>query len=78
MDLKQNKLSKTEWESIEKSVDESEKKILGMIIAGYTDVNVKYNETQSLNTYIKFDQTNEMDYFLYKKYYIKRRCGGRS
>ena len=69
MDLKQNKLSKTEWESIEKSVDESEKKILGMIIAGYTDVNVKYNETQSLNTYIKFDQTNEMDYFLYKKYF---------
>jgi len=26
MDLKQNKLSKTEWESIEKSVDETEKK----------------------------------------------------
>ena len=47
MDLKQNKLSKTEWESIEKSVDDDEKKILKLIVDGYTDVNARYNETQS-------------------------------
>ena len=45
MDLKQNKLSKTEWESIEKTVDVEEKKILKMLMAGYDDVNVRYNET---------------------------------
>ena len=69
MDLKQNKLSKTEWESIEKSVDDDEKKILKLIVDGYTDVNARYNETQSLNNHIRFDSTNEMDYFLYKKYF---------
>ena len=69
MDLKQNKLSKTEWESIEKSVGDDEKKILKMIVDGYTDVNIRFNETQSLNNYTRFDQTTEMDYFLYKKYF---------
>ena len=69
MDLKQNKLSKTEWESIEKTVDVEEKKILKMLIAGYDDVNVRYNETMSLNTYIRFDSSIEMDYFLFKKYF---------
>ena len=69
MDLKQNKLSKTEWESIEKAVDENEKKILTLLVDGYIDVNARYNETQSLNTYIRFDSTNEMDYFLFKKYF---------
>ena len=67
MDLKQNKLSKTEWESIEKSVDDDEKKILKLIVDGYADVNIRFNETQSLNNYIRFDPSIEMDYFLYKK-----------
>ncbi len=69
MDLKQNKLSKTEWESIEKSVDETEKKILKMIVLGYENVNVWYNETLSMNNYIRFDSSLEMDYFLFKKYF---------
>ena len=69
MDLKQNKLSKTEWESIEKSVDDDEKKILKLIVDGYADVNIRFNETQSLNNYIRFDPSIEMDYFLYKKYF---------
>ena len=70
MDLKQNKLSKTEWESIEKSVENDEKKILKMIVDGYTDVNIRFNETQSLNNYTHFENASiEMDYFLYKKYF---------
>jgi len=70
MDLKQNKLSKTEWESIEKSVDNNEKKILKMIVDGYSDVNIRFNETQSLNNYTHFENASiEMDYFLYKKYF---------
>ena len=69
MDLKQNKLSKTEWESIEKSVDDDEKKILRMIVDGYEDVNIRFNETQSLNNYSQLNHSIEMDYFLYKKYF---------
>ena len=69
MDLKQNKLSKTEWESIEKLVGDSEKKILSMIVAGYDNVNIRYNDTKTLNAYIRFDASNEMDYFLFKKYF---------
>lgn len=69
MELSQNKLSKSEWESIEKLVDKNEKKILDMICAGYHDVNIRINESLSLNSYIRFAQTNEMDYFLFKKYF---------
>ena len=69
MDLKQNKLTKTEWESIEKIVGDHEKKILSMIIEGYDNVNIRYNETKTLNSYIRFDGSTEMDYFLFKKYF---------
>lgn len=69
MDLKQNKLTKTEWESIEKSVDDTEKKVLKMISTGYENVNVRFNETLSLNSYIHFESSIEMDNFLYKKYF---------
>jgi len=69
MDLKQNKLTKAEWESIEISVPDHEKKILKLIIDGYENPNIRFNETQSLNTYIRFEATNEMDYYLYQKYF---------
>ena len=50
MELSQSKLSKSEWESIEKLVDKNEKKILDMICAGYHDVNIRINESLSLNS----------------------------
>jgi hypothetical protein len=72
MDLKQNKLSKAEWESIEISVPEHEKKILKLIVDGYHDPNVRFNETQSLNSYIHFAGTPEQDHLLYKKYFEEK------
>ena len=69
MDLTQNKLSKSEWESIEKKVSEPEEKILKLIVDGYDNVNIRYNETQSLTSYIQFDSNIEMDYFLFKRYF---------
>tara|TARA_B110000879_G_scaffold210024_2_gene299159 strand:- start:664 stop:3129 length:2466 start_codon:yes stop_codon:yes gene_type:complete len=69
MDLKQNKLTKAEWDSIEIQVGPEEKKILKLIHNGYENVNIRVNETLSLNSYIHFPQTTEMDYFLYKKYF---------
>ena len=43
MDLKQRKLNKSEWNSIEVSVVKAEVDILKLIIAGFHDVNVKIN-----------------------------------
>jgi len=81
MDLTQNKLSKNEWETIEVPVSENEKKILSMIIKGYDDLNIHANDTQSMYSFIKIEQTPETEYFLYKKYFqeqietiIKKYC----
>lgn len=69
MDLTQTKLSKREWETIEIPVSENEKKILDMIIKGYDDTSIHKNETQSMFSFIKIEQTPETEYFLYKKYF---------
>ena len=69
MDLKQNKLTKAEWESIEISVPDNEKQILKMIIDGYENPNIRFNQAQSLNSYIHLDVSNELDYYLYQKYF---------
>ena len=69
MDLTQDKLTKAEWDSIEIQVGVDEKKILKLIDNGYENVNIRLNETLSLNSYIHFPQTREMDYFLFKKYF---------
>ena len=44
MDLKQRKLNRSEWNSIEVSVSKSEIDILNMIMLGYHDVNIKINK----------------------------------
>ena len=52
MDLNQRKLNKSEWESIESPVSEYEVEILKLIINGYHNVNIKYNKTKSLFSYL--------------------------
>jgi hypothetical protein len=81
MDLTQSKLSKNEWETIEVPVSENEKKILAMIVKGYDDLNIHTNDTQSMYSFIKVEQTPEIEYFLYKKHFqeqvdtiIKKYC----
>ena len=44
MDItKQDKLTKYEWESIERPVTEDEQEILNLISVGYKDVSQRYN-----------------------------------
>ena len=69
MDFSQNKLTKAEWENIEIPVNPDEKKILEMIMHGFSDVNIHSNETLSLFSYIKMEKTPEIEYMLYKKYF---------
>ena len=69
MDLKQCKLSRNEWDSIESPVSVYEKNILKLIVNGYENVQIKENETSSLFTYTKIDKTPEIEFSLYKKYF---------
>ena len=69
MDLKQVKLSKSEWESIEIPVSDKEKEVLLLITKGYSDVNIKINRTDSLFTYLKIEFISEIEEFLFCKFF---------
>jgi hypothetical protein len=68
MDLKQRKLNKSEWDSIEISVSKTEIDILNMIIKGYNDVNIRINNNNSLFTFLKIDYSEKMEDYLFNKY----------
>ena len=72
MDLKQRKLNKSEWTSIEVSVPKSEVDVLNMITKGYYDVNIKVNETNSIFTFLKIEYTEKMEDYLFNKYLRER------
>ena len=71
MDLTQNKLSRAEWESIEKPVSSKEKQVLLLIKHGYNDVNIHTNENQSLFSFVKIEKTSANETILYKNYFEK-------
>ena len=67
MDLKQQKLTKKEWEFLEVPVNPQEKSILDLIYHSYNDINFSKNETNSLLLYLKIG-TDEpcFHYYLYQ------------
>ena len=69
MDLTQRKLNKSEWESIEVPVSQSEQKILKLIIEGFNDVNIKSNDQKSLISFLKIDYNDKMEDYLFNKYF---------
>jgi hypothetical protein len=72
MDLKQRKLNKTEWESIEIAVTDSELRVLHMIVKGYNDVNIRINYSVSIFTYLKVEYNEKMEDYIYNRYFRKR------
>ena len=68
MDLKQRKLNKSEWDSIEIAVSRSEMDILNMIMKGYADVNIKINNNNSIFTFLKIEYSEKMEGYLFNKY----------
>jgi len=68
MDLKQRKLNRSEWNSIEIAVSKSEIDILNLIMKGYHDVNIKINYTNSIFMFLKIEYTEKMEDYLYNKY----------
>ena len=72
MDLKQRKLNKSEWESIEIPVSTDELSILRLIIAGYHDVSIHINKNNSIFTFLKIEFSEKMEDYIYNKYCRKR------
>ena len=68
MDLKQRKLNRSEWNSIEVPVSAHEKHILNLIVAGFHDVNIRINHHNSIFTFLKIEYTTKMEDFVYNKY----------
>ena len=71
MDLKQRKLTKSEWESTEQQVEEHDKFILSVINEGYENVNIRTNMNLSMFSIIKIERTSENEVYLYEKYFKK-------
>ena len=72
MDLNQRKLTKAEWDSIEQPVSQEEKKILQLIIDGYSDVNIHMNYHLSLFGFLKIEYNEVMEDYLFNKYFLKK------
>jgi len=71
MDLKQTKLTKTEWLNTEVPVSDDEKRVLQLIRDGFQDVNIKYNVNSSLFQIVKIDINPENESYLYRQYFEK-------
>jgi len=67
--LQQKKLTKEEWNSIEKPVSPQEKQILELIHNGYDNVNLRLNYTKTMFSFTKLERTVEIEYYLYDKYF---------
>jgi hypothetical protein len=66
MDLNQSKLTRSEWDSIERPVDKDEMKIIKMISNGFNNTEIKFNENVSLISFIKLGDVNDaMHYHIY-------------
>ena len=81
MDLRQTKLTKKEWESIEVPIIGLEKEILTLIKRGYSNPSYNYNKSLSLLSYMKLvsddDDKKKSDndkyhVFLFNKYFKER------
>jgi hypothetical protein len=72
MDLTQVKLTKAEWTGIEVPVTDNEKMILQVIMDGYSNCNIKYNNNKSLLQIMKMtNDGNEIHAYFFKEYFIK-------
>jgi surface protein len=68
-DFQQNKLIKSEWDSLEVPISPKEKEILLLIMGGYDDVNIKKNHTLSIAGILKVESSQLMEDYLYTSYF---------
>jgi hypothetical protein len=68
MDLKQRKLNKSEWGSIEISVSTNELNVLNLIIKGFHDVTTRINANNSIFTFLKIEYSEKIEDYIYIKF----------
>jgi hypothetical protein len=71
MDLKQRKLNRSEWESIEILVSEMEQSVLNLIIQGFHNVTTRINNNNSIFTFLKIEFSEKMEDYVYNRYLKK-------
>ena len=69
MDLNQQKLNRTEWDTTEIPVNKDEAEILNLIIKGYDNVNITYNKNNSMINFLSLDPNENIMNHLYKEYF---------
>jgi len=72
MDLKQRKLTKSEWDGIEIPVHKDEIEILHLIVNGFSNVNLRVNKTDSIFTHLKIEYNPQIEEFLYVKFFADK------
>ena len=72
MDLKQRKLTKSEWDGIEIPVHKDELEILRLIVDGFSNVHLKVNKTDSIFTHLKIEYNTQIEEFLYAKFFADK------
>ncbi len=72
MDLKQRKLTKSEWDGIEIPVHKDEIEILRLIVNGFSNVHLKVNKTDSIFTHLKIEYNAQIEEFLYAKFFADK------
>ena len=65
----QKRLTKSEWDSVEVPVSDAEKRILNLIIEGYSNVDIKHNDSKSLLNYAKIEKSDMIDVYFYNKFF---------
>jgi len=65
----QKRLTKSEWDSVEVPVSDAEQRILNLIIEGYSNVDIKHNDSKSLLNYAKIERSDMIDVYFYNKFF---------
>ena len=70
MDLTQTKLTKSEWDFLELPVSPKEKSILKLLFDSRKDINVSFNNSNSLLKFIKIhnDNMEPFHFYIFEKY----------
>ena len=72
MEYKQTKLTKDEWDFLEKPIPINEKEILMLLKKGKLDVNISFNKSLTLGSYMKLENNEEFHNYLYELYFKKK------
>jgi hypothetical protein len=69
--LAQTKLTKKEWEMVEIKVTPDKLEILEMMEQGYANDKITCYKLQSLVSFLKLENTNEIDNYIYEQFFKK-------